>query len=107
MTPLSICSATLKSLWQKNQLPGKTFANVGVALDPNKALPVPNYRRQRAQFTKFAVAATDVPMKEAPVRPSKPNPIVEQLEELSKQRAESKFRLVLGLAQINGWITNS
>lgn len=78
-------------------MPKKFFATAGLSLDPNKTQPIPNYRSERAQLTKY-VTNGDEPMPDtksdgkSSLKSSQPNPIVEHLEYLSQQRAESKFR---------------
>lgn len=92
LIPLIIFSIALKCLWQKDQLPRKTFATVGVSLNPNKSLPIPNYRQERANLAKYVVTNEEKAMESKLLQSKKPNPMVEHLEELAKQRAESKFR---------------
>ncbi|XP_061390002.1 nucleolar protein 16-like [Musca vetustissima] len=89
-----------KKLWEDSKRPGTNFKEMGLCVDPNKSVPIPNFRKDRLKITKLVngfeeeeITEDDIKKAEEPKR----GHVVAEMEEMAKQKAESKFRLPKGV----------
>ncbi|XP_075146195.1 nucleolar protein 16 [Haematobia irritans] len=88
----------LKKLWEETKKPGTNFREMGLAVNPNKSVPIPNFKSDRLKMTKIVNGfveeeITDEDIKQTPKR----GHVVHDLEEMAKQKADSKLRLPKGV----------
>uniref|UniRef100_A0A1B0FHW8 Nucleolar protein 16 n=1 Tax=Glossina morsitans morsitans TaxID=37546 RepID=A0A1B0FHW8_GLOMM len=84
----------LKTLWEDRKKPRTNFKEMGLSVNPNKTIAIPNYRAERLKLTKFINGFVEEEMTEEELLPLKPKrgEVVGQLEELAKEKADSKLR---------------
>lgn len=75
--------------------PGTNFADMGLASNPNKSVPIPNFKSDRLKLTKIVVNGfTEEEIKEEDLKQTTPKRghVVNELVELAKQKGDSKLR---------------
>lgn len=86
-------SPVLKKLWEDRKKPGTNFREMGLSSDPNKSVPIPNFKSERLQLTKIVNGFVEEEITEKDVKPApKRGHVVQELEEMAKQRGESRLR---------------
>uniref|UniRef100_A0A1A9ZUM5 Nucleolar protein 16 n=1 Tax=Glossina pallidipes TaxID=7398 RepID=A0A1A9ZUM5_GLOPL len=91
----------LKTLWEDRKKPRTNFKEMGLSVNPNKTIAIPNYRAERLKLTKFinGFVEEEIPEEELQSLKPKRGEVVGQLEELAKEKADSKLRLPKGVVQ--------
>lgn len=66
---------------------------MGLASDPNKSVPIPNFRSDRLRLTKLVNGFLEEDLNEEDIKPEpKRGHVVKDLEEMAKQKADSQLR---------------
>ncbi|KAI8124588.1 hypothetical protein FF38_02785 [Lucilia cuprina] len=88
----------LNKLWEESKRPGTNFKEMGLSADPNKAVPIPNFKKDRLKITKLVNGFVEEELNEKDVKPvAKRGHVVNELEEMAKQKADSQLRLPKGV----------
>ncbi|KAM7361946.1 nucleolar protein 16 [Cochliomyia hominivorax] len=88
----------LKKLWEETKRPGTNFKEMGLSVDPNKSVPIPNYKKDRLKLTKIVNGFVEEEINEEDLKPvAKRGHVVNELEDLAKQKADSQLRLPKGV----------
>ncbi|XP_001358994.1 nucleolar protein 16 [Drosophila pseudoobscura] len=107
----------LKKMWVEGQRVGTNFSEMGLAKDPNKAIAIPSYRKDRLHAAKIVNGFVEeeldeeerllLGIKKAPVEEGpKRGHVVEELEQLASERADPEFRLPKGVVKELSYFLN-
>lgn len=68
---------------------------MGLSADPNKSVPIPNFRKERLKLTKIVNGFVEEDIDEEDLNPTpKRGHVVSELEEMAKQKADSQLRYI-------------
>ncbi|XP_017873353.1 PREDICTED: nucleolar protein 16 [Drosophila arizonae] len=109
----------MKKMWLEGKRVGTNFSEMGLARDPNKAVGVPNYKRERLEAVKIVNGFTEEALDddEMAILGSKkdktetPKPkrghVVQELEQMAiDRRADPEFRLPKGVVKELSYFLN-
>ena len=95
---------TLKKLWEDCKRPGRNYYEMGLSADPNKSVPIPNFKNERLKMMKIVDGFVEEEVSdEEPVverKPKRKEFVAKMLEEQANTLREPQLRLPKGVVQI-------
>uniref|UniRef100_A0A1A9WF57 Nucleolar protein 16 n=1 Tax=Glossina brevipalpis TaxID=37001 RepID=A0A1A9WF57_9MUSC len=90
-----------KKLWEERKRPRTNFKEMGLSVNPNKTIGIPNYKAERLRLTKLVNGFVEEQLTEEELQEFKPKrgEVINQLEELAKEKGDTKLRLPKGVVQ--------
>ncbi|XP_060650114.1 nucleolar protein 16 [Drosophila nasuta] len=108
----------MKKMWIEGKRVGTNFSEMGLAKDPNKAVGIPNYKRERLEAAKIVNGFVEEDLDDEDLKPrsSKTDPedlkpkrghIVQELEQMAvERRSDPEFRLPKGVVKELSYFLN-
>ncbi|XP_055375468.1 nucleolar protein 16 [Condylostylus longicornis] len=88
----------VKQYWDDKKAATTNIKDMGLAIDPNRSVPIPNFKQERLKIVKMVNDYDDEEDNEENRKPRKPRKafVAEKLEEEAKAPRVSQFRLPKG-----------